>query len=178
MFRASTNARQSASCPLLLIVLATRHTPFVTSLADEIYYLKSRYLRALSGWVFLLQSNVDTLRCSSIPYQLEKTPVFFADLAGFLECASALRFKAAKVILNARNIFLKILPDDARIFPNCPGIAWHERPSGCKARSREALAWGEHHKCHGLHCLQDAQPQVSDTPIFLDRRQWPCLEFE
>ncbi|MEQ9039072.1 MAG: hypothetical protein RIE24_12030, partial [Silicimonas sp.] len=49
LLRASTNAWQSAICPLLLIVFATRHIPFVTSLADEICYLKSRYLRVLSA---------------------------------------------------------------------------------------------------------------------------------
>jgi hypothetical protein len=47
--RASTNAWQSATCPVLLIVFATRHIPFVTSLADEICYLKSRYMRVLSA---------------------------------------------------------------------------------------------------------------------------------
>ncbi|VVS99886.1 hypothetical protein RV134_210041 [Roseovarius sp. EC-HK134] len=49
LLRASTNAWQSATCPLLLIVFATRHIPFVTSLADEICYLKSRYMRVLSA---------------------------------------------------------------------------------------------------------------------------------
>src|SRR6056297_1379347 len=111
--RASTNAWHRASCPLLLIVFATRHIPFVTSLADEICYLKNRYLRVLSASDFQGVQVWCMPSGPSIPYQLQKSAVVLTDLPRFLEGAGPFAVEATEIALDILDVIFEIAADDS-----------------------------------------------------------------
>ena len=117
-------------------------------------------------------------RGPSIPHQFEKPTVVLTDFAGFFEGARTLLLEAAKVVLNVRDVDLKVASDDVGIVPGRLRIAWDERSDRGETGFCVACDRNEQKQCYRLHTHPSTQPQVSETPIFLDRRQWPCLEFE
>lgn len=72
-------------------------------------------------------------RGPSIPHQFQKPTVVLTDFAGFFEGARSLLLEAAKVVLNVRDIDLKVPPDDSGIVLGGLRIAWDERPDGGEA---------------------------------------------
>ena len=114
----------------------------------------------------------------SIPHQFQKPSVVLTDFAGFVEGTRTLQLETAKVVLNVRDVDLKVPPNDIGIVTGRLRIAWNKRPDRGETGFSVACSRNEQKHCYRLHAHPSAQPQVSETPIFLDRRQWPCLEFE
>lgn len=74
----------------------------MTSLADEICYLESRYMRVLSASGFQGVQVCCRPRGPSLPHQLQKPTVVLTDFAGFFKSARMLLLEAANVVTEAR----------------------------------------------------------------------------
>ena len=69
----------------------------------------------------------------SIPHQFQKPTVVLTDFAGFLKSTRTLLLEAAEVVLNVRDVDLKVPSDDVGVVSGGLRIAWDEWPDGGEA---------------------------------------------
>ncbi len=97
-------------------------------------------------------------RGPSIPHQFEKPTVILTDFAGFFEGARTLLLEAAKVVLNVRDVDLKVPSDDVGIIPGGLRIAWHEGPDRGETASCTVCLLNEENEYPNLRSEEASQP--------------------
>lgn len=101
--------------------------------------------------------------------------ILLADFARLLERTRAFLVQTAEIVLNVLNIALEVLPNDIRVFPHCLGIVRHKRPCRCKARFGLCVLNRCKNQEHNPREGRAAQPEVSQTPYFLEYTHYACL---
>ena len=106
---------------------------------------------------------------------IQEELILLADFARLLERTRAFLVQTAEIVLNVLNIELEVLPNDNRVFPHCQGIVRHKRPYRRKARFGLCVLNRCKNQEQNPREGRAAQPEVSQTPYFLEYTHYACL---